>query len=174
MTKICFLFIGLLTVAITQCADEQKNDAHISLKKDKVRRIFNAIGQDEEFEHLINKYPSLINAYSENNGSTPLLQLLNHGRFSGKFNTGRIKFLLEKGADVEASNENETWTPLTFIACFSFSPGAFEIVQLLIDFHADVNAYPKAFTKDSPLGMAAINCGNNTDMVELLLNNGAD
>ena len=179
MTKICVLFIVLLAIT-TQCADNQKQESSTLIlnEKDKIERIFKALlnvqrSDEKEFKRLITKYPSLVNAHYGSLGYTPLLQLLVSGSNSGEFDVNTIRFLLEQDADVECMDKYEFWTPLTFISSHSQKPAALTVAKLLIQHGADVNAHPEN-EQFRPLWSAAQNSEDNTDMVKLLLDNGAD
>ena len=79
--------------------------------------------------------------------------------------TKKVKSLIDKGADIEASND-ENWTPLIWAA----NGGYTEIVKMLLDKEADIEARNSSgFT---PLMEAAKR--GNTEIVALLLDKGAD
>ncbi len=185
MTKTFTLFITLFVIA-TQCADDQKliakeakqkSNAFIFNKSEKVERIFKALdrGDEKEFQRLITKYPSLINARRKKSGCTPLLVLVRFGKYRQQtFIENNIRFALEKGADVEAMDLDQAWKPLGIVAANAQHSAALNVVKLLIEHKADVNAHPPENKKFRPLWLAAQTSGNNTDMVQLLLENGAD
>jgi ankyrin repeat protein len=110
--------------------------------------------------------------YSEMSGSLPVYPFLFPLRDKTEKNIAEvIRFLIERGADVNAQDKNG-WTPLHLLA---FHPGDLEdipvdIVRLLLEHGADIN------TRDSsgqtPLHVAAELC--NRGMVKLLLESGAD
>jgi ankyrin repeat protein len=79
-----------------------------------------------------------------------------------------VKFLLEKGAAIDATSENG-WTPLT-LAISEQGEERFEVVRLLLDKGAAINA--KNGQGNTPLLMVAN--GADLDMVRLLLEKGAD
>jgi ankyrin repeat protein len=101
-------------------------------------------------------------------GQTPLYGAAKKGHYH------ICKFLIENGADVNA----ETMTGATPLYT-AVEEGHLEICQLLIEFLADVNKCPNGdwaaelnINQQSPLLLACIK--NNTQIAELLLENGAD
>ena len=191
MTKICSLFIVLLAIA-TQCADDQQplgitttnQDgcsqifsyiSYIFNKSEKEERLFKAINSENESElqRLITKYPLLVNAYGGKSRHTPLLSVLHNAFITKEFEVNNVAFLLERGAHVEAMDEYVFWTPLTFVAASSYYANAIDVARLLIQNGADVTTR----TEDknfSPLLLAVHHPDDNTEMVELFLQHGAD
>jgi hypothetical protein len=90
-------------------------------------------------------------------------QLMNALQYGGSDNA--IKLLLEKGANVNAKN-NDGWCPLQLAA----KRGDLGIVRLLLENGADVNA------KDSDGGTALISAAKRgyVEIIKLLLEKGAD
>jgi len=119
-----------------------------------------ATGRTERVVELIEKDPSLANAYSPD-GFTPL-------GFAVFFAQPRIvEALLKTGADVNLpSRESMKVTPLASAAAAKQT----EIARLLIAHGANVNA--RAASGHIPLHEAAGN--GNVEMVKLLVENGAD
>lgn len=76
--------------------------------------------------------------------------------------------MLEKGADVRATDYQMARTPLHF-ACAS---GQIKIVKLLVEAGSDLEAHEKAPTCLTPLHYTALR--NHDDVCEYLLDNGAD
>ena len=128
---------------------------------------------------MISKYPLLINAHDSRKSPyrsyTPLLELIHlwlKDDSHQKFSDDNIRFLLEKGADVNAMDKLKYRTPLTHTCDYSPEPGALPIATLLIQHGANVNALQNGTYP--PLHMAVLYSPCNTDMVELLLNSCAD
>jgi ankyrin repeat protein len=79
---------------------------------------------------------------------------------------GAIRFLLDRGADVNGTDEVGR-TPLMFALASDLLP--IDVVRLLIDRGANVNA--KSRSGETPLGIARLR--GNTPIVDLLLKSGA-
>jgi uncharacterized protein len=119
-----------------------------------------ATGKTERVLELINKDPSLLNAYSPD-GFTPL----GFSVFFGRAETA--KALLDAGADVNAaSRETMKVTPLASAAAAKQT----EIARMLIARGANVNA--RAVSGHVPLHEASAN--GNVELVRLLIESGAE
>lgn len=77
-----------------------------------------------------------------------------------------VSYLLEKGANLEESPDDEI-TPIIQAA----RSNHYDLVKFLIEKKANVNAYASGHDKECALNQAIMN--NNSDIVELLLENGA-
>ena len=141
----------------------------MSMKKSE--NVFNAItGSDERFEKLFDLRSGDVNAVDDEGNS--LLYVA-----ASKNQLGKIRILLDKGANVNFKNERGV-TPLN-VAC---DKNALAAVQLLIDGGADVNT--RTTRGNTPLSCAASGKGctlsafNNvydfTNVAKILLDNGAD
>ena len=104
-----------------------------------------------------------VNARAED-GWTPLLSALRTG-YPGWEKVLRV--LLEHGADVEARQTSDDWTPL-HSALYN---GSLEVVRVLLDHGADVNA--RATDSKTPLHNTLVYHGS-LDVVRMLLEHGAD
>ena len=85
----------------------------------------------------------------------------------------KIEFLLENGADPNASAESTGWTPLHMASRFSGGADSLEVIELLLK----NGAYPNASANDgwTPLHLASRNSGKNSlKVIKLLLRNNAD
>jgi ankyrin repeat protein len=101
---------------------------------------------------------SILNS-KDNKGYPPIIIAVSEGR------THIVKFLLEKGADIDMTNHNGT-TALIIAS----NRGYKDIVQILLEKGADIN---KAnISGETPLYAASIK--NYTQIVSILLDNGAD
>ena len=144
------------------------------MSRTKSENIFNAItGSDERFEKLFDLRSGDVNAVDDEGNS--LLYVA-----ASKNQLGKIRFLLNKGANVNFKNERGA-TPLN-VAC---DKNALDAVQLLIDEGADVNT--RTTRGSTPLTCAASGKGctlvsatafshvyDFTNVAEILLDNGAD
>lgn len=119
-----------------------------------------SLGDNDIVVHVIEKNPSLLNAYSID-GFTPL------GLASFFGHLELVKMLIEKGADPNiAANNQLKVTPLHSACAIS----NYEIAEILIKNGADVNA--KQMQSITPLHSAAHN--GLTKLAKLLINNGAN
>ncbi len=144
------------------------------MSRTKSENIFNAItGSDERFEKLFDLRSGDVNAVDDEGNS--LLYVA-----ASKNQLSKIRFLLNKGANVNFKNERGA-TPLN-VAC---DKNALTAVQLLIDEGADVNT--RTNRGSTPLTCAASGKGctlvgsvamnsvyDFTNVAEILLDNGAD
>jgi ankyrin repeat protein len=144
------------------------------MSRTKSENIFNAItGSDERFEKLFDLRSGDVNAVDDEGNS--LLYVA-----ASKNQLSKIRFLLNKGANVNFKNERGA-TPLN-VAC---DKNALDAVQLLIDEGADVNT--RTTRGSTPLTCAASGKGctlvsatafshvyDFTNVAEILLDNGAD
>ena len=109
---------------------------------------------------LLMKYPKLIDITNKD-GYNPL----HCACLKGKKDI--VKFLLDKGADINKSSVTGAYDSALDLAAGS---GQKEVVELLISRGADINA--KNNLGSTPIGSAAVN--GDRDIVELLLDKGAD
>ena len=85
-----------------------------------------------------------------------------------------INRLLDRGADINAKNNNNEWTALMFASIRSNDTSSLETVKLLLNRGADINA--KANNGETALIVASLQANNasSIETVKLLLNRGAD
>jgi ankyrin repeat protein len=110
------------------------------------RRILNAAmkGDLNTIQRLLEKDPSLVTAIDKN-GYTSLHLASRDG------NAGVVRYLLSKGANIEATTCNMSeWRPL-HLAAYN---GNFEVVSILVSQGADVKAKAGEFQKLTPLQWA--------------------
>jgi ankyrin repeat protein len=133
------------------------------LKKNKQKLdIFEAacIGDTETISQLLDKTPDLLNSFSPD-GFTALGLASFFGHLS------LVKLLLNKGANPNIASNNQFKVAPLHSAC---AISHFDIAELLIRYHADVNA--KQMQGVTPLHSAAHN--GQTKLSKLLIDNGAD
>ena len=121
------------------------------------------LGRYDAIESILAKQPELVNAKDED-GYMPL-----HLAAAISDNEEAVKFLIAKGADVNAKEDTFGATPLHMV--FNILGNDKNIVELLIDNGADVNA-KRDDNGATPLHMAVDN--GLKDIVEFLMSKGAD
>ena len=80
----------------------------------------------------------------------------------------KVKELAEKGADINAFDEDLSRTPLHYAVI----AGHRDVAAYLLSVGADVNAHEEAKIGETPLGTVAATC--SYEMAELLINAGAN
>lgn len=80
----------------------------------------------------------------------------------------KVKELVQKGFDVNAFDENLSFTPLHY----SVKGKHIEVAKYLISVGADVNAHDEEKIGETPLGLVAANC--SYEIAELLVKAGAN
>ena len=81
-------------------------------------------------------------------------------------NTKIVKMLVDNGADMTVRDSEEDLTPLHLVS----SNGNIELVQFFLDKGADVNSN----TDDGPTALMTACINEHTNIVKMLINNGAD
>ena len=174
-----------------------KNGANPNqLNKSGVALMFIAASDNNvEVGKILLKYGGLVDLPVSNSDATPILIACqensyefvkfiveNGGNLNRKFkNAGNqmpirfacktgsiplVSYLLEKGADIEDTPDDQI-TPMIQAA----RSNHYDLVKFLIEKKANVNAYAYAHDKECALNQAIMN--KNSDIVELLLENGA-
>ncbi|MDQ7827276.1 MAG: ankyrin repeat domain-containing protein [Candidatus Eremiobacteraeota bacterium] len=118
-----------------------------------------ALGDIESAKRLFDKNPEILKRKNKEDGDTPLHYAARKGQ------NGMIRFLLSRGADIEATNSHME-TPL----CSAVSEDNLETTEILLSQGARINSVDK--THRSPLSCAVFSSGE--EMITLLLNRGAD
>ena len=80
----------------------------------------------------------------------------------------RVKELIKDGYDINAFDQDLSWTPLHCAAQYDH----IEVVKYLLSQGADVNAYEEDKIGETPLGQVAEEC--SYEMAETLIKAGAD
>jgi uncharacterized protein len=119
-----------------------------------------AVGDDRRVRELVERDPAAVNAWAPD-GFTPL-QLAS---FFG--HPAIVRFLLERGADVDAVSRNEMRVQPLHAACAG--PSALEIARVLLDAGAD----PNARQQDDFTPLMAAQQRNDTELEAILRERGA-
>jgi ankyrin repeat protein len=119
-------------------------------------------GNIEKVKSIVGKNPKLV--YSTYQGATPL-----HWAVSWSPKKEVVVFLIEKGADVNAKDENGR-TPLHWAVNWGYK----EVVELLIEKGSDVNAKDESGRTPLHEAVAWGHLKERGGLVELLIEKGAD
>lgn len=121
-------------------------------------------GDSDTTKRFIESAPNLVNSRGEN-GHTPLMYAVMNGH------TEIVKYLLEKGANINDRNTKEGWTALHINMLTTFNRNRFEITKVLVENRADIHNRAKHHAM-MPIHYAIWN--DDIKALKYLISRGAD